>query len=137
MRVTSRAPVRIDFAGGWTDVNIFAQGAGGLVVNAAINHYVSGTLEVKDESETVSPPLSHSAGQGQEGIGVSYHSDVPAGSGLGARSPAGFERPAAEALASSRQPATTPRDRFTPGSFTRYEIQRPSPTAHARRHWAR
>jgi|SRR5579871_2434403 len=86
MRVTSRAPVRIDFAGGWTDVNIFARGAGGVVVNAAINHYVTGTLEVLDESEHGGPHLSHTAGVGKEGIGVSYQSELPSGSGLGTSS---------------------------------------------------
>ena len=46
MIVTSRAPVRVDFAGAWTDVNIFARGAGGVVVNAAIDKYVEGKLEI-------------------------------------------------------------------------------------------
>jgi len=35
----SRAPVRIDFAGGWTDVARFAQETPGAVVNAAISIY--------------------------------------------------------------------------------------------------
>ncbi len=41
--VRSRAPVRIDFAGGWTDVALFAEQESGAVVNAAINvhSYVS------------------------------------------------------------------------------------------------
>lgn len=81
MRVVSRAPVRIDFAGGWTDVNIFARGAGGVVVNAAINHYVTGTLAVQEESEH--PDQNPTA---QEGMGVSYRSELPAGSGLGTSS---------------------------------------------------
>lgn len=39
MIIRSRAPVRIDFAGGWTDVALFAQEEPGAVVNAAINLY--------------------------------------------------------------------------------------------------
>lgn len=37
--IRSRAPVRIDLAGGWTDVSPFADREGGAVVNIAINRY--------------------------------------------------------------------------------------------------
>jgi D-glycero-alpha-D-manno-heptose-7-phosphate kinase len=40
LSVHARAPVRIDFAGGWTDVPLFADAEGGSVVNAAITRYV-------------------------------------------------------------------------------------------------
>ena len=40
----SRAPVRIDFAGGWTDVALFAKDPPGAVVNAAINIFSYATL---------------------------------------------------------------------------------------------
>src|SRR5687767_12642811 len=66
MVITSRAPVRIDFAGAWTDVPVFARGAGGAVVNATIDRYVEGRLEAVDD-----------------GIHVTYQSDLPTGSGLG------------------------------------------------------
>ena len=72
MVITSRAPVRIDFAGAWTDVPIFARGAGGAVVNAAIDRYVHGRLEVVEDPRP-----------GEDGIRVTYQSDLPAGSGLG------------------------------------------------------
>lgn len=75
MVITSRAPVRIDFAGGWTDVDIFAKGAGGAVLNATIDKYVTGRLELRDFAE-----------DGDEGITVSYNSELPAGSGLGTSS---------------------------------------------------
>ena len=39
MTICSRAPVRIDFGGGWTDVALFTQEQRGAVVNAAINIY--------------------------------------------------------------------------------------------------
>lgn len=73
MILTSRVPVRVDFAGAWTDVNLFAQRAGsegGAVVNAAINHYVEGRFEVGETDY-------------EEGVRVSYQCDLPSGSGLG------------------------------------------------------
>jgi len=39
MLIRSRSPVRIDFAGGWTDVALFTQEQNGAVINAAINIY--------------------------------------------------------------------------------------------------
>lgn len=75
MIITSRAPVRIDFAGGWTDVDIFAKGAGGAVLNAAIDKYVTGTLETREDPNGDS-----------QGITISYQSELPVGSGLGTSS---------------------------------------------------
>jgi D-glycero-alpha-D-manno-heptose-7-phosphate kinase len=40
VRVRARAPVRVDFAGGWSDVPVFARTEGGVVTNAAITRYV-------------------------------------------------------------------------------------------------
>ncbi len=78
MIIHSRVPVRIDFAGAWTDVKIFADGAGGAVVNAAIDKYVEGRLEIRENNKSLKDNL--------EGINVSYHSQLPAGSGLGTSS---------------------------------------------------
>ena len=39
MVIRTRAPVRIDFGGGWTDVALFTEESKGLVVNAAIDVY--------------------------------------------------------------------------------------------------
>lgn len=75
MIITSRAPVRIDFAGGWTDVDIFAKAAGGAVLNAAIDKYVTGRVETREDPNGDS-----------QGITVSYQSQLPAGSGLGTSS---------------------------------------------------
>jgi D-glycero-alpha-D-manno-heptose-7-phosphate kinase len=41
----ARAPLRIDLAGGWTDVPVFADREGGAVVNVAIDRYVRATLD--------------------------------------------------------------------------------------------
>jgi D-glycero-alpha-D-manno-heptose-7-phosphate kinase len=67
MKITARAPVRVDLAGGWTDVHYFADHEGGAVVNAAISHHVHGEL-------------ARAARRFQ----VNYHTDVPPGAGLGA-----------------------------------------------------
>lgn len=75
MLITSRAPVRVDFAGAWTDVGIFARGAGGAVVNATIDKYVHGQFEVHETGDDNIAP--------DEGIRVTYWCDLPSGSGLG------------------------------------------------------
>ena len=89
MIVQSKAPVRIDLAGGWTDVSIFAASAGGAVVNATINKYVHGRMYVLDTEDPVKRRVSGPSGKyvvesgAGEGIEVAYRSDLPAGSGLG------------------------------------------------------
>ena len=50
MLIRSRAPVRIDFAGGWTDVALFAQEKPGYVINAAINIYSFATIRTAGDS---------------------------------------------------------------------------------------
>lgn len=66
-RITVDVPVRLDFAGAWTDVPAFADIEGGAVLNAAVWPGVRGVLE--------SDPA---------GLRVSYESGVPPGAGLGA-----------------------------------------------------
>lgn len=44
MTARARAPLRIDLAGGWTDVPAFADAEGGAVVNVTIEQYVRATL---------------------------------------------------------------------------------------------
>lgn len=76
MRYRARAPLRIDFGGGWTDVPLYAREHGGAVLNAAITQYARGFI-------------SHPSGQGLlralrgDRSYVSYVVDVPPGSGLG------------------------------------------------------
>lgn len=91
MTIVSRAPVRIDFAGAWTDVEFFADTFGGATLNAAIAMYVSGSLHVPDEEDdrilepprTVSGPSGKYIVSGHPALKVGYSSVVPAGSGLG------------------------------------------------------
>jgi D-glycero-alpha-D-manno-heptose-7-phosphate kinase len=60
------APLRIDLAGGWTDVPNYADKHGGAVVNIAISRFVSAILHEDDKSKS-----------------IGYAQDVPKGSGLG------------------------------------------------------
>src|SRR6476469_6799871 len=83
MIIESRAPVRIDFAGGWTDVRYFAHPFGGATANAAINHYVTGRAVIGGAS---SPQSAIGNPQSEGGISVTYETDIPAGSGLGTSS---------------------------------------------------
>lgn len=61
-----QAPVRIDFAGGTTDIAYFAYKYGGAVLNAAINRYVVGSI-VKDDKS----------------VHLEYTGNTPTSSGLG------------------------------------------------------
>src|SRR5437764_4332022 len=47
----ARAPLRISFAGGGTDVPPFAGREGGLVLNATINRYAYGTLRPRVDGQ--------------------------------------------------------------------------------------
>ncbi len=51
MIIKSRAPIRIDFAGGWTDVPPFSKEEGGAVINAAINRYTYATCIPRKRNE--------------------------------------------------------------------------------------
>lgn len=44
MILRSRAPIRVDLAGGWTDVPPFSVHEGGAVINATINRYTYATM---------------------------------------------------------------------------------------------
>ncbi len=108
MSVHSRAPLRIDFAGGWTDVPTYVDRHGGAVLNAAITlhmrvDFLLGDsrirLRAEDLGERVSLESSglirydgkldlHKAALNMlpvtGGIEILSRSDAPSGSGLGA-----------------------------------------------------
>lgn len=79
MLLESKAPVRVDFAGAWTDVKFFAHSFGGATTNAAIDRFVTGRTQT-------GPHLSPQGNLVPEGISVTYETDIPAGSGLGTSS---------------------------------------------------
>ena len=66
-RVEVVVPVRVDLAGGWTDVQPYTGDFGGEVVNFAINRYIRNVMEKDADGR----------------IRVEYSSDIPTGSGLG------------------------------------------------------
>jgi D-glycero-alpha-D-manno-heptose-7-phosphate kinase len=63
---TAKAPVRIDFAGGTTDIPPFSRERGGAVINAAIDKYVEGKIE-----------------KTTQGLSLKYDCKVPTHFGLG------------------------------------------------------
>ena len=68
MRTTkATAPTRIDLAGGWTDVPIFAEKYGGEVVNFAINIYAQANVGTTENGM----------------LTATYHSNTRLGAGLG------------------------------------------------------
>jgi D-glycero-alpha-D-manno-heptose-7-phosphate kinase len=71
MKIIAEAPVRIDFAGAWTDVPMFYETFGGATLNAAIKKHVHGEL------------LSGSHRESKDGMTVHYEANLPWGAGLG------------------------------------------------------
>jgi D-glycero-alpha-D-manno-heptose-7-phosphate kinase len=108
LTLRARAPLRIDFAGGWTDVPRYAEREGGAVVNAAISLCVHaefrlGGNRIRLHAEDLAQHLTldssrairydgtldlHKAALNMlpvtGGIEVLTRSDAPGGSGLGA-----------------------------------------------------
>ena len=108
----AKAPLRISFAGGGTDVPPFPQQEGGVVLSATIGRYAYGTLEPRLDGEIhiesldfgesvtfsrddrliydgkldlVKAAILH-LGRPDTGFDLSLHSDAPPGSGLGSSS---------------------------------------------------
>jgi D-glycero-alpha-D-manno-heptose-7-phosphate kinase len=111
--IRAKAPLRISFAGGGTDVPPFPEREGGLVLNATINRYAYGTLSPRDDDNLqirsldygltaefgVDEPLVFDgkldlakaairrfAGAETRGFDLMLHSNAPPGSGLGSSS---------------------------------------------------
>ena len=98
--IITRAPTRIDFGGGWTDVPPYSDEVGGFVCNVAISRYATVTVtrhEVADDE-----PVSASSSAGDQSIAlaaarrfrlssahIDVQSDFPAGAGLGGSSAVG------------------------------------------------
>jgi len=106
--IKSRAPLRISFAGGGTDVSPFPERYGGMVVNATINKYVSSILkfrrdkklsiEIVNEGKIVYPDIKKIKYDGKfdvvkavikylyrdkKGLDIFVYKDIGARSGLG------------------------------------------------------
>jgi D-glycero-alpha-D-manno-heptose-7-phosphate kinase len=113
MLIRAKAPLRISFAGGGTDVPPFPEKEGGLVLNATINRYAYGTLRPRaDDSiqihsydygssveldpdrslvfdgklDLAKAAIGRFAGSPGAGFDLLLHSNAPPGSGLGSSS---------------------------------------------------
>ena len=108
--IRAKAPLRVSFAGGGTDVPPFPEQEGGLVLSATINRYAYGALAPRPDSqiglESVDFGLSLTYGldeeiifdgrldlakaairrMGRGGYDLFLHSNAPPGSGLGSSS---------------------------------------------------
>lgn len=102
--IVTRAPTRIDFGGGWTDVPPYSDEMGGFVCNLAISRYATVTLTRGDASTAHAPDVSAvdraiveaaSRRLGIRDAAISVYNDFPIGAGLGGSSAAGVATVAA------------------------------------------
>lgn len=100
--VIARAPVRIDFGGGWTDVPPYSDEMGGFVCNLAIARYATATVREADDATRAHATEASASGAadrriveaaarrlGVRDVRVTVRSDFPVGAGLGGSSAAG------------------------------------------------
>ena len=88
-RLVARAPTRIDFGGGWTDVPPYPAEHGGFVCNVAITRYATATVTSGFDDRGV--PLISAALRraGLDDALAELVNDFPVGAGLGGSSAAG------------------------------------------------
>jgi D-glycero-alpha-D-manno-heptose-7-phosphate kinase len=111
--IRAKAPLRISFAGGGTDVPPFPEREGGCVLSSTINRYAWGTLKPRDdgqicinsldfnvslayasrddldydgEMDLAKAAIKRLAGDQTSGYDLFLHTDAPPGSGLGSSS---------------------------------------------------
>jgi len=113
MLIRAKAPLRISFAGGGTDVPPYPEKEGGCVLNATINKYAYGTLRPREDNQIkiesldfgisvnydvdeeliydgkldlVKAAIKKLEGQDSTGFDLFLHSNAPPGTGLGSSS---------------------------------------------------
>jgi len=112
--IVTRAPTRIDFGGGWTDVPPYSDEVGGFVCNLAIARYATVTITQSEQTDATNGSSAADAALaraavrrfGASGITIGVRSDFPIGAGLGGSSAAGVATVAA--LAANRGESMTP-----------------------------
>ena len=107
--LAARAPTRLDFGGGWTDVPPYSEREGGVVCNVAITRYATARVSRDDApAPPTTDPLVRAAldRSGLVGVSAALTSDFPVGAGLGGSSAAGVALAGAlAALQGRRLPA--------------------------------
>jgi D-glycero-alpha-D-manno-heptose-7-phosphate kinase len=89
--ISTRAPTRIDFGGGWTDVPPYCERERGFVCNVAISRYATATIaegapvDNERDDDLVEAAIRRS---GLKQISVTTTNDFPVGAGLGGSSAA-------------------------------------------------
>jgi D-glycero-alpha-D-manno-heptose-7-phosphate kinase len=97
--VVTRAPTRIDFGGGWTDVPPYSDEEGGFVCNVAITRYATVRVHMVPDAGRGGRVTPHLSGDrsiadaaarrlGVTGVAIGIHNDFPVGAGLGGSSAA-------------------------------------------------
>jgi D-glycero-alpha-D-manno-heptose-7-phosphate kinase len=105
--IVTRAPTRIDFGGGWTDVPPYCDEMGGFVCNLAISRYATVSVargerrDMRNDSNAADLAIANAATRrfDMHDVTVSVRSDFPIGAGLGGSSAAGVAIVAALAAA--------------------------------------
>jgi D-glycero-alpha-D-manno-heptose-7-phosphate kinase len=105
--IVTRAPTRIDFGGGWTDVPPYCDEMGGFVCNLAITRYATASVargerrDMRNDSNAADLAIANAATRRFDAhdVTVSVRSDFPIGAGLGGSSAAGVATVAALAAA--------------------------------------
>jgi D-glycero-alpha-D-manno-heptose-7-phosphate kinase len=105
--IVTRAPTRIDFGGGWTDVPPYCDEMGGFVCNLAISRYATVCVargerrDTRNDSNAADLAIANAATRRFDvhDVTVSVRSDFPIGAGLGGSSAAGVATVAALAAA--------------------------------------
>jgi D-glycero-alpha-D-manno-heptose-7-phosphate kinase len=113
--LTARAPARVDFGGGWTDVPPYCDERGGVVCNLAIARYARVRLVARGERESDgeerAPELAlarAALARGAVGdVAMTIASEFPVGAGLGGSSAAGVAAVGATAAWRGEQPDRT------------------------------
>src|SRR5262249_36495346 len=113
IRIRAKAPLRLSFAGGGTDVSPFPEREGGCVLSATISRYSWGTLTPREDSQIhlesadlgamfyfdtrsslvydgkmdlAKAAIRTFSGQDSQGFDLFLKTDAPPGSGLGSSS---------------------------------------------------
>ena len=87
--LAARAPTRIDFGGGWTDVPPYSTEQGGCVCCLAIARYATVRLSDLTEADTTRPISEAAIATAAlnrahiDGVTLTLQSDYPVGAGLG------------------------------------------------------